>query len=733
MSKPDDRATTYLLGLVIFVSAALLFAIQPMFAKLILPLLGGSPAVWNTCVVFYEVVLVFGYFYAHAISRLGIRTQLVIHLTLVVAALIVLPIRLPAGWHPPSVTFPVPWLLLLLCVSVGLPYFVVTTTSPLLQVWLSTTTNRFAKDPYFLYSASNAGSLVALLSYPLIVEPFFGLSTQSRLWSVGYYFFVGLIGTAGLFIVKAASSPAREIEVGDHPATPSRVGIGRILSWVGLAFIPSSLMLSVTTYLSTEIAPIPLLWVLPLALYLITLIVAFSKHRVSLNVSTIAALIALVPLIAIMTSQYPLPIGWLVPLHLIAFFFISLVCHTRLAADRPQTRQLTLYYLSISIGGALGGIFTAIVAPLVFKTVVEYPLVLVGACYVLRMRGDSIPWKIRALDIVLPTALFIALSLLFMASHFVYQLPGWVPALIFAVSFLLCVTTLKHPWSFAVAAAAIIVVSVPYSRSLEQRLLVDRDFFGISTVIQSGGYHVLVHSGTIHGIQNMGSVDRDIPLAYYSRNGPLGNVFSALHSRLVDRSIALVGLGGGATTCYAGRLQKWVIYEIDPLVIQIATNPKFFTLVTDCVPGATVVKGDARLSLEAAPDATYSMMILDAYSSDYIPVHLITREALALYVRKLTPNGVLVFHITNHHFEISPVLANLANSEHLACLIRRDESVSRADSNGGVLPSTWVVMARSLSALSPLAKDRRWKALSPVSSMRVWTDDYSSLITILRF
>lgn len=737
MSFRSDRLLIVVYVLAIFASAALLFGIQPMFAKMILPLLGGSPSVWNTCVVFYEVALVLGYLYAHAIRRLSPRIQVAVHMAVVLAPLIVLPIGVPAGWHPPATAYPVGWLLGLLCVGVGLPYLAVSATGPLLQSWFSTTAHESAADPYFLYVASNAGSLAALIGYPLLVEPFVGLSYQSRFWSIGYVAFVVSIVLCGIAVAYRSRTATAASEP-DRRAPPilsqtQDVDWMRRARWLVFAFVPSSLMLSVTTYLSSAIAPIPLLWVLPLSVYLITLILAFSRHPVSIAISTRASLWLLVPLVAIMTSQYPVPIEWAVALHVVAFFFIALVCHSRLAADRPHTERLTEFYLWLAVGGALGGIFNALIAPLVFKTVVEYPLVLVLACFLLRQKEGPKNLRRVVLDVVMPAVLFlVALLMVYVGQRVPTGTPAWYPTLAFAAGAGICVLIFEYPLRFALGIAALMLVSVPYSRSLEDRLFVDRDFFGIPTVLASGPYHVLIHSGTIHGAQNMSPSERDVPLTYYSRSGPLGDVFRALRPAVQHDPIALVGLGIGSATCYAQPSQRWTIYEIDPIVDRVAHDAALFTFLRDCVPSAQVILGDARLSLQNASHGSYGLMILDAYNSDYIPVHLITREAVALYLSRLSPDGVLAFHITNHNFDISPVLGNLAADAHLVCLMRQDDSISAQETGRGVLPSTWLVMARTRQSVSPLLADPRWRSVAPAPDRRLWTDDYSSLLTVIR-
>jgi len=731
-----------------FVSALLLFLIQPIFAKEILPLLGGAPAVWNTCLVFYEVMLLLGYLYAFLVQRwLNPTIQRVTHLLLVIAVLAFLPVSIRA-LTPPSITAPVEWLLLTLTLSLGLPLLVLSASSPLLQSWFAASTHERSADPYFLYAASNAGSLIGLLIYPFVLEPLTGLHLQSLLWRVGYFILMACIGVA-IFNYRAAEKTASlgikpPSMSGNDPTTPSDpppVSKRRILQWILLAFVPSSLMLSVTTYMATDIAPIPLLWVVPLALYLITFIIAFSQSfETRLATLRNTATILMLPLVVAMAAQTAWPRPLLLALHLIAFFLIALTCHSILAADRPDKKHLAQFYLWLATGGALGGVFTALLAPLMFKTVVEYPLMLVIAAFLIRGGSIMTPAegiqsadrRARLLDLAAPVLLGGSLALfLYFHGRENAQALATQATFAFAFSALVTVLWLRRPMSFALSIAALMLCSILYAHSQETKIYGGRNFYGIPTVLAFGTYHVFVHSGTIHGIENTLRKRRDDPLTYYERSGPLGQIFAALQARLAKASVAVVGLGVGSAMCYRAPGQLWTIYEIDPSVDNIARDPRLFNFVSDCSPSSPTVIGDARLSLEQAPNSTYKLMILDAYSSDYIPVHLITREALALYLQKMTIGGLLAFHITNHWFDLEPVLASLARDSGLACLAQYDRKMTSAQAGAGKFESQWVLMARETRDLGPLMFDRRWYRPHP-GHLPVWTDDYSSLVTTLK-
>jgi len=734
---PKDAHVLILYATTIFGSATLLFLVQPMFARMALPLLGGAPAVWNTALVFYQAGLLAGYVYAHgATAWLGLRRHAALHLILLLLPLGMLPIGIPRGWTPPSQDNPTPWLLALLMVSVGLPFFVVATSSPVLQAWFSGTGHGRAADPYSLYAASNLGSMLALLSYPTLLEPTLRLDDQSRLWAVGYGLLVLLIGGCAIALWRSPAAPPP----GGSDADPSDSGVtaGRRARWVLLSFVPSSLMLSVTTYLSTDIAAIPLLWVIPLAIYLLSFILVFARRRVVSHRLMVEALpIVMLPLVIVLAARTNEPIAIVIPTHLVTFFVAAMVCHGELATDRPATRHLTEFYLWMAAGGVLGGAFTALIAPLIFSTVVEYPLMLVLAC-LLGSRPDE-AWqgrRQRALDLALPLALGVLAVGLITALQAGVAGSGRAsigPA--FGLLVLLCFTFSRRPLRFGLGVGVLLVTSTLYLGEEGRVLHTERSFFGIHrvTLDPSARYHVLLHGTTLHGMQSLDPARRLRPPTYFHATGPLGQVFAAFGGAAAKQSVAVVGLGAGSVACHGERGQRWTFYEIDPTVERIARDPRFFTFLRDCPPDVTVALGDARFSLGTARDGQYGLIILDAYSSDAPPVHLITREAVHLYLAKLAPDGILVFNTSNRHLELEPVLGNLARAAGLASLAQDDAVVREAERLEGKLPSQWVVMAREPAHFGGLQADARWKSTRHQPDVAAWTDNFSSLLSAFRW
>jgi hypothetical protein len=768
-----------LYALTMFVGATLLFLVQPMFARMALPLLGGSPAVWNTAVLFYQAALLAGYAYAHLTTRwLGTRRQAALHAALLLLPLLALPIAVPEGWLPPTESNPVWWFLGLLLVAVGPPFFVVSTTSPLLQAWFARTGHRLAADPYPLYAASNVGSMLALLAYPTFVEPALRLADQSRIWSAGYLLLLLLtLGCAWVVWRSRGDGPARDHEAasGEGPAFAFRsapLTLRRRARWILLAFVPSSLMLSVTTYLSTNIAPIPLLWTLPLALYLLTFILTFGSevfpHRGMLR----ALPIVLLPLVIVIAAQATAPLELLMPLHLLVFFVAAMVCHGEMARDRPPPRHLTEFYLWMSVGGALGGLFNAIIAPQLFSNVTEYPLVLVLACLLLPVTDDQRPAaddtattndntepttdhgpthaegvptaagsddrqptrdRRRWLDVALPVALgLLTAGLVLLAERIGLASSPAGLGLMFGLPALLCFGFSRRPLRFGLGVAAIFLAAGLYVSDQGRVLYTERSFFGISRVLldPSGRFHLLAHGATLHGTQSLEPRERPVPLSYYYPSGPAGQLFETLGP--TRERVAAVGLGVGSLACYRQPGQEWTYYEIDPAVERIARDPRFFTFLRDCGEGMEVVLGDARLMLASAPDGAYDLMVMDAYTSDSVPVHLLTREALALYTSKLAPGGVLAFHVSNQYFDLRPVLAALAREQGLVALAQDDLAVSEEEAALGKRGSQWVVLARDRADLGVLAEDGRWYALEAGPGAPLWSDDYSSVLGVLK-
>jgi hypothetical protein len=725
-------------------SAVLLFWMEPMFAKMILPLLGGAPSVWNTCIVFYQTLLLLGYIYAHVTTKwLGFRRQVVLHVLFLVLVLLTLPVHVARGWTPPLSSNPVLWVFLLLLISVGLPFFTLSATAPLLQKWFAFTVHPSAKDPYFLYSASNLGSLIGLLGYPLLIEAYLSLSLQAKSWSVSYILLVGMISACAIMALKSSRIGMRHLNSETIDASLGLKATQRI-RWVLLAFVPSSLLLGVTNYITTDIAQVPLLWIIPLAIYLISFVLVFSPkpvipHWLMVRVQPFL----LVALAILFYWGFSKIVAWpFIPFHLFVFFVTAMVCHGEIAYSRPSTFHLTEYYLWISAGGVLGGVFNTLVAPQVFNSFAEYPLMIAIAC-LLRpsLDSDQRPYK-RWFDLGLPLASLVLFSLSKIGMRYFVQgrdNPGILELIVFilisCIIGVICFSFRYRPMRFGFGMGAILLVGFLWTGEQEQILHKERNFFGIHRVIHDskGGYHLLFHGTTLHGAQSLYPPRRREPLAYYHRTGPLGQVFDVLPKNLDHAQIAVIGLGTGSAAGYARPGQHWTFYEIDPAVERIAKDTRYFTFLKDCPAKVGVVLGDARVSLVNATDHTYDLIVLDAFSSDAIPIHLLTREAMELYLAKLSENGVLVFHISNRYLDLRPVLGHLAYDLNLLGLIQDDMDLSEDEKKTKKAPSTWAVMARQPPDLSRLAADHRWEALSGSPRSTLWTDDFSNIVSVFKW
>jgi hypothetical protein len=731
----------------LFLSAALLFVVEPMFAKMALPLLGGSAAVWTTCIVFFQFTLLAAYLYAHASAKwLGKRSQVAVHASVLLASCAFLSVHVPKGWAPPPEPDPVWWLLRLLVVAVGMPFFALSASTPLLQQWLANSGHRAAHDPYFLYAASNAGSLLGLLSYPFLLGPLLRLSEQTRLWTWGYVAFLALVTGCILLVwpsplkgrlAPGAPNPGAQMEqaAAEEAGSPTLRGC---LRWVALAFVPSSLMLGVTTALTTDIPPIPLFWILPLSLYLLSFVLVFARKPVLLHPWLARRLPLLILAAALpIALKGALPLIVLVGVDLLTLFAVAMACHGELARTRPSARRLTEFYLWVSVGGVLGGVFNALVAPIVFRTVLEYPIALVLAAMLCPSRSavEETP-RARRLDYVLPAALGLAVA----AATLEMQARGVAPGrlfnlVIFGPAAICCLRFSARPRRFGMGVAALILASQVYAGPFGHVLCHQRSFFGVYRVSDDveNNYRVLFHGGTSHGVQSLDPARACEPLAYYSRTGPIGQAFQAFGNSTVENQVALVGLGAGVMVCYQQPHEQFTFYEIDPTVLHMARNRRYFTYLSDCGPNARVVLGDARLRLREAPPHAYGMIVLDAFSGDSIPTHLLTREALALYLSKLSPHGVLAFHISNRYVELHGVLGNLAHDAGLFCLGNTEAQVSEDERREGKFASWWVLMARRPEDLTPLRTDPHWREVAVPPGERVWTDDYSNILSILRF
>jgi SAM-dependent methyltransferase len=751
----------FLFAITLFTSAFLLFMVQPMVGKMVLPYLGGTPAVWNTCMVFFQAALLFGYLYAHEITRrFGIRRQLTLHLGLLLLPLVPLALlrldvsAIARDWlPPPSAANPIAWLLLVLTVAAGLPFFVVATSAPLLQKWYSETGHAGAKDPYFLYGASNLGSMLALIGYPTLIEPNLRLATQAWIWAGSYVVLMCLTALCGVLSRRAATTPKLLPWSEEEPSVPiqkeddAEVPLARRLRWIALAIVPSSLMLGVTTYITTDVSAIPLLWVIPLTIYLLSFILVFSRlpaivHRVMVLAFPFVLVMVVMPNTALLllddwgvmsslgvtvertiegTGENAMVPAWVViVMHLIALFVAAMVCHGELARTRPSARDLTGFYVCLSVGGVLGGLFNALVAPMAFSGIFEYPLILAFACLLVPRLGATSGTVMAGVDAFWTSALVMVglfgvvflLAQEFVTPQVAYQAPEPIqPIMQWFVR--------KH------------------GRNDGLTIHQERDFFGVIKIRteEDGAYHEMVHGTTFHGKQCMLPGQRDQPLTYFHRQGPIGELFAAMDQKHPPMRIAVLGMGTGTLAAYADRDWEMTFYEIDPAVIRLARNPEYFTYIADAEKrGAriTEVLGDGRLQLEKAPNQSYDLLFMDAFTSDAVPVHLITKEAVEMYLTKLAPDGVLVINIANRYLDLQPVLGNLGLALGLKVRLCDGQGINGLH----IYASRWAVLARHdedfgvLPLLPRTETTSEWREVPADDRIGLWTDDYSNLLQV---
>jgi hypothetical protein len=593
--------------------------------------------------------------------------------------------------------------------------------------------------------------MLTLLAYPVIIEPLLPVADQSAGWRTIYLVLVFMTAMCAVVVWRFGQSA----DLAKTTAAPSEAAdeltVGRRLRWVLLAFVPSSLMLGVTTFITTDIATIPFLWVMPLALYLVSFILVFARRRL-LSAALITRLLPIPTLIVAITlvAEATLPVWALIGLHWLVLFLAAMVCHGALADDRPAPRHLTEFYLWLSVGGVLGGVANALVAPLVFRGGIwEYPLALVLACLLRPTPASSKPIPTHRLrDFLLPAALAMAaLVLVWLVGRVdadFYDLEAGFRSRLLVLGLLafVCYTFVDRPVRFALGVGGLMLVLPFVLQPRGADLLVERNFFGVIHVQDdpTGRFRQLIHGNTVHGVQRLkdGLPDPSCePLTYYHPSGPIGQVFAVFNARPVPQDVGLAGLGIGALAYYARpEKQHWTYYEIDPAIEPVARNPEFFTFLTNSKAGdrLKVITGDARLKMKEARPGAFGLIVVDAFSSDSVPVHLLSREALQLYLSKLTADGILAFHVSNRYLDLEPVLANLAAAcePPLVCFGRQDLQLDAAEKEAGKKESRWVVLARTEADLGPLTADPRWQRLHARPGARVWTDDFSNLWEVLR-
>lgn len=691
-----------------------------MFGRMVLPLLGGAPAVWNAAMLFFQFALLLGYAYAHVIAPWFERWgKAWLHPLLMLSSFVVLPIAISSQSSPPQVGDPTLWQLGLMASTVGLPFFWVATNGPILQRWFSLLGTKDSSDPYFLYAASNVGSLGGLLAYPFLIEPSLRLKDQSHLWMVGYGLLILGIGACALRVPRPLSQP--KTTDSSEPLPRSRV-----LSWIGLAFVPSSFLLGITTFISTDLAAVPLLWVVPLSLYLLSFIIVFSKrplvpHAVVAKVFPFV-LAALVGLVAAGIKK---PLWPIIGIHLLVFFWVCLQAHGRLAADRPHPSKLTAFYLAIAFGGVLGGVFNSLVAPTFFPDVWEYPGIMALSAFLVATSSRERWWS-PAIGLGIGALLFGAILL---QKNYGLTSDAVPVRLMFLSATLAAVLCARNRWRFFAVCLSILLVGQRFIKETGYLVFRERSFFGVVKVVLTPNMMRLFHGTTLHGLQSFPLSKNPEPRSYYTKTGPIGDVF--LKRGVPENAgIGVVGMGAGTLAAYLQPGQSMDFYEIDPAIVIVAHTPRFFTYVPMAQQRAKVepILGDARLQLSRT-DRSYDVLVLDAYSSDAVPVHLLTREAVELYVSRLKPGGVLAFHISNRHMNLRPVLGGIAHELGLAAIVRADDAISTAT---GTNASEWVVLGRRDSDLGALMGDPAWERLGPTAGFKTWTDDYSSILTVLR-
>jgi hypothetical protein len=728
------RLAPAIYGITLFFSALLLFAVQPMFTKMVLPQLGGAPTVWSVAMVFFQAALLFGYAYAHLIvRRLPLGLGALVHLAVLALAAATLPISIAHGFGAAPTEGIAPWLIALFTASIGLPFMALAASAPLLQGWFAASGHVAARNPYVLYAGSNLGSFAALLAYPFAVEPYLTLKEQAQVWAMGFALLAVLVAIASLLVARRPSLGMADATGLATPSWQAR------LVWVALAAVPVGLVIAVTSYITTDIASAPFLWVLPLALYLLTFVAVFRDppwptREIVANLVPIPVAVLAVSLLS-GERQY-----WLVAVvvNLVALLLLALLCHGELYRRRPEPAFLTDFYLCLSLGGVLGGVFAALIAPQLFTLVYEYPILIIAALLVLP--GMLAADRKRILSESGP-ALAIAVLAIWARFWTDIRVPVWA-ATWFQVALVALVALMllqRHrPQRFLALVVLGFVLTGLWQPGFN-RIAAIRSFFGVNQVVDTadGRFRLLYHGTTVHGgerVADIGTADigtnagaKPEPLTYFYPGGPFSEGIEAVRAaRGHLRRVAVAGLGAGSLACYKRNDEQWTFFEIDSAVARIARDPRFFTYISACAPDVPVVLGDARLTL-AGSARQYGLIILDVFSSDAIPVHLLTREALNGYLARLDNAGAVLIHITNKYMELGSVVAAMASAEGLVAYHKLDDRPAAVPFDYKANASV-AALARRRSDLGDLPDRPGWHELKPVPGVSAWTDDYSNIL-----
>lgn len=735
---PDGALVAVFAGATL-ASALLMFTAEPLLAKMLLPAVGGAPAVWSTSLVFFQAVLLAGYAFAHASSRLGPRAHALVHAGVVAGAACALPIALHvhvAEGAPPPVR-----VLALLGLAAGAPFFALASNGPAIARLFASVERPRPLDPYALYAASNLGSIVALVAYPLVVEPALPLSRQVRWFGVGYGVLVALtIAAAAVVLVSKTRGPAADAAA---PAPPAHTTAREATRWAVLGAIPSAYLVAVSQHLSTNVAAAPLLWIGPLFLYLASFVLVFAARLRPPPAAMARALpLAAAVTAATLASEVNQPAAFVAGAHLLAFFLACMVAHGALADTRPPPARLTAFYLWMSTGGVVGGLAAALVAPAVLDRTAEYPLVVVlalavrpaptGAPALPPRLGEAAGRRALALDLAFAAA---AGAVMLVCVRVVRARGPFdaIGSVILAAPLFLALGAVERPRRYALAVGAFLLASAthePYGATVAR----ERNFFGALRVARdpTGRFVQLVHGTTVHGRQALGTKGPAVSTSYYHRTGPAGDVL-ARHAERPPAPVAVVGLGVGSLGAYARAGEDWTFYEINPAVVRFAQDARHFTFLAELeARGARALHevGDARLRLAAKPDR-YGLVVVDAFSSDAIPVHLVTEEAVRIYVERLLPGGLLAWHVSNDYLELEPMLAALAARVGLVCVVREDLFVPPDLADEGKFESKWAVMARATDDLGERLGHAPWRPARVRDGVPAWTDDASSLLPLI--
>ncbi|MEI9890678.1 MAG: fused MFS/spermidine synthase [Caulobacteraceae bacterium] len=720
MALPARAAPPWLYAVAVFASAGLVFLVEPMIARMVLPRLGGSSAVWNTSLAFFQLALLAGYAYAHALQRLSpLKAQMGVHLGVLALAALALPLRISEVFGPPSLDQPAFWLIGVLAVSVGAPFAALSATAPLLQAWYARLAPAEAggADPYRLYAASNLGSLLALVAYPVLVEPLMRLKLQAITWSAGYGLFALLVLSLGLVARQARAHESPVLAQAEPVRWKDR------LVWIGLSAATSSLLLGVTAHITQDVASAPFLWVIPLALYLLSFVIAFQSRPLIAPGVALWLQAAFAPLAAALYSLLSAP--WLYQLgaNLGVFFFTALVCHQALAAKRPAPARLTDFYLSMSLGGVIGGAFNAFVAPVIFNAVWEYPIVLGLACLARPWgRGRLDVWAIGAL---ISAGLTIAVLL--------------IPQLVGMTTIILLLTVaggaafLLRGRGLIYAAMILALGLVSYQQLFKGKRQAYRSFFGEVQLVKVpapvfGVVRIMVHGSTLHGAQAQAWDQRCIPTTYYGPGTPIATTIRTVQALHPAMRMGAVGLGTGTVAAFTRPGDTLRFFEIDPLMVRIAFDPTKFSFVKGCAQGqVSATLGDARLSLEKVPDQSYDLLLVDAFSSDSVPTHLLTAEAIRTYLRVIKPDGVVLLHLSNRNLELEGPAAASVRLAGGAPVVQ--DYFSSAPSPYVESGAQAILAARDRKALAPFIQRGDWKPTT--LQARAWTDDYVNVFGAL--